>query len=52
MLQASAKIRFTEMPIESATCCEKAVARIAIPARVNLKKSGKRTSRSATLAML
>ena len=32
--QASANMRFTEMPIESATCCEKAVARIAMPARV------------------
>ncbi len=45
-------MRFTEMPMESATCCEKAVARMAMPARVNLKKSAKRTSRSATLAML
>ena len=49
MDQASAKMRFTEMPIERATCCEKAVARMATPARVNLKKSVKMTSRTATL---
>ena len=48
MLQESAKMRRTEMPIESATCCEKAVARMAIPAREYLKKTAKATSSSAT----
>ena len=43
MAQESAKIALTEMPIESATWCELAVARIATPSRVNLKKSAKAT---------
>src|SRR6266702_2301317 len=33
MLHDRAKIRRTEMPIESATCCESAVARMAMPGR-------------------
>src|SRR6266508_970817 len=52
MDQASAKMCCTETPIESATCCEKAVARIAMPARVYLKNAENRTSSTATLAML
>ena len=48
MLQESAKMRRTEMPIESATCCEKAVARMAMPERVERKKTVKRTSSAVT----
>jgi hypothetical protein len=52
MDQESAKIRCTEIPMESATCWEKAVARMAMPARVNLKNRVKISSSTATLAVL
>src|SRR5262249_43105505 len=48
MLHDKAKIRFTEIPIDSATCCENAVARIAMPSREYRKKVEKRISSSAT----
>ena len=52
MLQESAKMRRTEMPMESATCCESAVARIAIPGRAYLKNAVRTTSSTATEAAL
>ncbi len=48
MLHERAKIRRTEMPIESATCCESAVARMAMPGRAYLKNSVSTTSSTAT----
>ncbi len=52
MLHESAKMRRTEIPIERATCCESAVARMATPGRAYLKKSVKMTSSTATDAAL
>ena len=51
MDQASAKIRFTEMPMESDLLRERRRAH-GDPLRVYLKKSEKRTSRTNTLATL
>ena len=42
-------MRLTEMPIDSATCCENAVARMAMPWREARKNREKRTRRTATM---
>src|SRR5512146_3164925 len=46
MIQESAKMHLTEIPIDCATCWLKAVARMATPALENLKKAEKTASRN------